>query len=449
MKRGLTLDLSKTEAFIKEYELDYMEGMVKDSHDRLHNKTGQGKDFLGWIDLPVDYDKEEFARIKKAAEKIKSDSDVLIVIGIGGSYLGARAAVEMLTSNFHNILDNDKRKTPKVFYAGNNISSTYMAELLEVIEGKDVSVNVISKSGTTTEPAIAFRVFKAYLEKKYGVDEARKRIYATTDKARGALKSLADTEGYETFTIPDDVGGRFTVLTPVGLLPIAAAGIDIDEMMQGAADAREAYSNPSLKENDCYKYAATRNILYNKGKAIEVLVNYEPSLHYFNEWWKQLYGESEGKDNKGLFPAAVDFSTDLHSMGQYIQDGRRNLFETVVNVEKARKEITIDFSEGDLDGLNFLAGKTMDFVNNKAFQGTLLAHNDGGVPNMVVNVPELSPYYFGHMVYFFEKACGISGYLLGINPFDQPGVEAYKKNMFALLGKPGYEDIKGELEKRL
>ena len=449
MKRGLTLDLSKTEGFVKNYELDYMEGMVKDSHDRLHSKTGQGNDFLGWINLPVDYDKEEFARIKKAAEKIQSDSDVLIVIGIGGSYLGARAAIEMLTSNFHNALDNDNRKVPKIFYAGNNISSTYMAELLEAIEGKDVSVNVISKSGTTTEPAIAFRVFKSYLEKKYGVDEARKRIYATTDRERGALKSLANAEGYETFVIPDDVGGRFTVLTPVGLLPIAVAGINIDEMMQGAADAREAYSNPSLKENDCYKYAAVRNALYNKGTAIEVLVNYEPSLHYFNEWWKQLYGESEGKDGKGLFPAAVDFSTDLHSMGQFIQDGTRNMFETVINVEKAKKEITIEFSEGDLDGLNFLTGKTMDFVNSKAFEGTLLAHNDGGVPNMVLNVPELSPYYFGQMVYFFEKACGISGYLLGVNPFDQPGVEAYKKNMFALLGKPGYEELKAELEARL
>ncbi|AOR22541.1 glucose-6-phosphate isomerase [Clostridium taeniosporum] len=449
MKKGLTLDLSKAQAFVKDYELDYMEGMVKDSHDRLHSKTGQGNDFLGWIDLPVNYDKEEFARIKKSAEKIQSDSDVLIVIGIGGSYLGARAAIEMLTSNFHNVLDGNKRKTPQIFYAGNNISSTYMAELLEAIEGKDVSVNVISKSGTTTEPAIAFRIFKSYLEKKYGVEEARKRIYATTDKARGALKSLADAEGYETFVIPDDVGGRFTVLTPVGLLPIAVAGINIDEMMQGAADAREAYSNPSLKENDCYKYAVARNALYNKGKAIEILVNYEPCLHYFNEWWKQLYGESEGKDNKGLFPAAVDFSTDLHSMGQYIQEGRRNLFETVIHVEKPRKEVTIEFSEGDLDGLNFLSGKTMDFVNNKAFQGTLLAHNDGGVPNMVLNVPEFSPYYFGHMVYFFEKACGMSGYLLGVNPFDQPGVEAYKKNMFALLGKPGYENMKEELEKRL
>ena len=405
--------------------------------------------FLGWIDLPVNYDKEEFARIKKAAEKIQSDSDVLVVIGIGGSYLGARAAIEMLTNNFHNALDNDKRKAPKIFYVGNNISSTYMAELLQAIEGKDVSLNIISKSGTTTEPAIAFRILRSYLEKKYGVDEARKRIYATTDKAKGALKTLADAEGYETFVVPDDVGGRFSVLTAVGLLPIAAAGINIDEMMQGAADAREAYSNPSLKENDAYKYAAVRNALYNKGKVIEVLVNYEPSLHYFNEWWKQLYGESEGKDNKGLFPAAVDFTTDLHSMGQYIQEGRRILFETVVNIEKPKYEIEIEEDAENLDGLNFLTGKTMDFVNKQAFHGTVLAHNDGGVPNMVLNVPEISAYYFGYMVYFFEKACGISGYLLGVNPFNQPGVEAYKKNMFALLGKPGYEDMKAELEKRL
>jgi glucose-6-phosphate isomerase len=324
-----------------------------------------------------------------------------------------------------------------------------MTELLQAIEGKDVSLNIISKSCTTTEPAIAFRILRTYLEKKYGIDEARKRIYATTDKAKGALKTLADAEGYESFVVPDDIGGRFSVLTAVGLLPIAAAGIDIDEMMKGAADAREVYSNPSLKENEAYKYAAVRNALYNKGKTIEVLVNYEPSLHYFNEWWKQLYGESEGKDNKGLFPAAVDFSTDLHSMGQYIQDGRRILFETVINVEKAKYEINIEAAENDMDGLNFLAGKTMDFVNKKATEGTILAHNDGGVPNMVLNVPEISPYYFGYMVYFFEKACGISGYLLGINPFDQPGVEAYKKNMFALLGKPGYEEIKAELEKRL
>ncbi|MDB2137652.1 glucose-6-phosphate isomerase [Clostridium butyricum] len=449
MNKGISLDLSKVAPYLATSEVDYMEDMVKCVHDKLHNGTGAGNDFLGWIDLPVNYDKDEFERIKKSAEKIQSDSEVLIVIGIGGSYLGARAAIEMLTNNFHNALDNDKRKAPKIFYVGNNISSTYMAELLQAIEGKDVSLNIISKSGTTTEPAIAFRILKSYVEKKYGVEEARKRIYATTDKAKGALKTLADSEGYETFVVPDDVGGRFSVLTAVGLLPIAAAGINIDEMMKGAADAREAYSNPSIKENDAYKYAAVRNALYNKGKVIEVLVNYEPSLHYFNEWWKQLYGESEGKDNKGLFPAAVDFTTDLHSMGQYIQEGRRVLFETVINVEKPKYEINIEKDADDLDGLNFLAGKTMDFVNKQAFQGTLLAHNDGGVPNMVVNVPEISAYYFGYMVYFFEKACGISGYLLGVNPFDQPGVEAYKKNMFALLGKPGYEEMKAELEKRL
>lgn len=449
MNKGISLDLSKVAPYLATSEVDYMEDMVKCAHDKLHNGTGAGNDFLGWIDLPVNYDKDEFERIKKSAEKIQSDSEVLIVIGIGGSYLGARAAIEMLTNNFHNALDNDKRKAPKIFYVGNNISSTYMAELLQAIEGKDVSLNIISKSGTTTEPAIAFRILKSYVEKKYGVEEARKRIYATTDKAKGALKTLADSEGYETFVVPDDVGGRFSVLTAVGLLPIAAAGINIDEMMKGAADAREAYSNPSIKENDAYKYAAVRNALYNKGKVIEVLVNYEPSLHYFNEWWKQLYGESEGKDNKGLLPAAVDFTTDLHSMGQYIQEGRRVLFETVINVEKPKYEINIEKDADDLDGLNFLAGKTMDFVNKQAFQGTLLAHNDGGVPNMVVNVPEISAYYFGYMVYFFEKACGISGYLLGVNPFDQPGVEAYKKNMFALLGKPGYEEMKAELEKRL
>ena len=449
MSNSISLDLSKVAPYLQETEIDYMAEMVQTAHDKLHNGTGAGSDFLGWVDLPVNYDKEEFARIKKSAEKIKNDSDVLIVIGIGGSYLGARAAIEMLTSNFHNALDNDKRKAPKIFYVGNNISSTYMADLLQAIDGKDVSLNIISKSGTTTEPAIAFRILREYVEKKYGVEEAKKRIYATTDKAKGALKTLADAEGYETFVVPDDVGGRFSVLTAVGLLPIAAAGIDIDEMMKGAQDAREKYSNPSLKENDAYKYAAVRNALYNKGKTIELLVNYEPNLHYFNEWWKQLYGESEGKDNKGLFPAAVDFTTDLHSMGQYIQEGRRILFETVINIEKAKYEINIEEDAEDLDGLNFLVGKTMDFVNKQAFQGTLLAHNDGGVPNMVVNVPEISAYYFGYMVYFFEKACGISGYLLGVNPFNQPGVEAYKKNMFALLGKPGYEDMKAELEKRL
>lgn len=447
--KKLSLDLSKTTAFLNDYEIEYMEEAVKAAHDKLHNKSGAGNDFLGWIDLPVNYDKDEFERIKKAAEKIKSDSDALIVIGIGGSYLGARAAIEMLTNTFHNSLDKDKRKAPKIFYVGNNISSTYMADLLEAVEGKDISVNVISKSGTTTEPAIAFRIFKDLLEKKYGKEEAKKRIYATTDKAKGALKTLADAEGYETFVVPDDVGGRFSVLTAVGLLPIAVAGIDIDEIMKGAADAREEYANPSLKENDAYKYAAVRNALYNKGKEIEILVNYEPALVYFNEWWKQLYGESEGKDNKGLFPAGVSFTTDLHSMGQYIQEGRRDLFETVINVETPKKKVVIEANDENLDGLNFLAGKEMDYVNHKAFEGTLLAHNDGGVPNLVLNVPEISPYYFGQLVYFFEKACGISGYLLGINPFNQPGVEAYKKNMFALLGKPGYEDMKEELEKRL
>ena len=449
MKNGLSLDLSKVMPYADFSEVEKMEAMVKCAHEAVHEKTGAGNDFLGWLDLPVDYDKDEFERIKKAAEKIKNDSDVLIVIGIGGSYLGARAAIEMLTNHFHNSLENGKRKAPQIFYVGNNISSTYLADLLEAIEGKEVSVNVISKSGTTTEPAIAFRIFKDFMEKKYGVEESKKRIFATTDKARGALKGLADSMGYETFVIPDDVGGRFSVLTAVGLLPIAAAGINIDEMMQGAADAREKYSNPSVKENECYQYAAMRNALYNKGKKVEVLVNYEPALHYFNEWWKQLYGESEGKDQKGILPAAVDFSTDLHSMGQFIQDGSRIMFETVLNVQKATKEIVIEKADDDADGLNFLAGKTMDFVNKQAFNGTLLAHNDGGVPNMIVTVPELSPYYFGQMVYFFEKAVAISGYLLGVNPFDQPGVEAYKKNMFALLGKPGYEDLKADLEARL
>lgn len=450
MNKGLRLDLSKVEPYVKlEQELSNMEAMVKSAHDTLKNGTGAGSDFLGWLDLPVNYDKNEFERIKNAAERIKKNSDALIVIGIGGSYLGPRAAIEMLNSNFYNVLKKDKRDTPQVFFVGNNISSTYLADLLDAIEGLDISVNVISKSGTTTEPAIAFRVFKDYMEKKYGVDGAKERIFATTDKSRGALKSLADEMGYETFVIPDDVGGRFSVLTAVGLLPIAVAGISIDEMMQGAADAREAYATDDFMNNDCYKYAAMRNILYNKGKNIEILVNYEPGLHYFNEWWKQLFGESEGKDQKGIFPAAVDFSTDLHSMGQFIQEGSRTLFETVLNVEKAKREVSIEEAKGDLDGLNFLAGKTIDFVNKQAFKGTLLAHNDGGVTNMVLNIPELSPYYFGYMVYFFEKACGISGYLLGVNPFDQPGVEAYKKNMFALLGKPGFEELKAELESKL
>ena len=445
----LKFSYEKALPFIGQHEIDNLAGYVKSAHDMIHNKTGAGSDFLGWVELPKNYDKEEFARIKKAAEKIRSDSDVLIVIGIGGSYLGARAAVEMLQHSFYNALDSDKRKGPAVFFAGNNISSTYMADLLEAIEGKDISVNVISKSGTTTEPAIAFRIFKDILEKKYGKEGAKGRIYATTDKARGALKNLADKEGYETFVIADDIGGRYSVLTAVGLLPIAAAGIDIDAMMQGAADAMDEYMDPDLSKNQCYQYAAVRNALARKGKSIEMMVNYEPALHYFGEWWKQLYGESEGKDNKGLFPAAADFSSDLHSMGQYIQQGQRILFETAILVEEPRKDITIEATPDNIDGLNFLAGKTIDYVNSQAALGTALAHTDGGVPNLVVSVEKLDAYCFGQMVYFFEKACGISGYLLGVNPFDQPGVEAYKKNMFALLGKPGYEEQKAALEKRL
>ena len=449
MADKIWVDFKKTASFVKEHEIKYLQPMINEAHQMLHNKTGAGSEYLGWVDLPEDYDKTEFTRIKKAAEKIRKDSDALIVIGIGGSYLGARAAIEMLSHSFYNNLPKEKRKFPAIYFVGNNISSTYMADLLETVEGMNISVNVISKSGTTTEPAIAFRIFKNLLEEKYGKEKAKDRIYATTDKARGALKSLADSEGYETFVIPDDVGGRYSVLTAVGLLPIAVAGIDIDEMMKGAFDAREDFNDCDMDNNPCYKYAAYRNALYNKGKTTEIMVNYEPCLHYFSEWWKQLFGESEGKDNKGIFPAAVDFSTDLHSLGQYIQEGRRNIFETVLNVESPKKNIVVEESEENIDGLNFLSGKTMDFVNKKAFLGTMLAHNDGGVPNIVINIPKLSPYYFGYMCYFFEKACGISGYVLGVNPFDQPGVEAYKKNMFALLGKSGFEEMKEELEKRL
>ncbi|MCX7843482.1 MAG: glucose-6-phosphate isomerase [Clostridia bacterium] len=445
----LKFDYSKAIGFLKEEEVTCFEGFVKVAHDMLHNKTGAGSDYLGWVDLPVNYDREEFARIKAAAEKIKADSDVLLVIGIGGSYLGARAAIEMLSHSFYNMLPKSERKTPEIYFVGNNISSTYISDLLELIKGKEISINVISKSGTTTEPAIAFRIFKEYIENKYGKAEASKRIYATTDKARGALKKLATEEKYETFVIPDDVGGRFSVLTAVGLLPIAVSGADIDRIMQGAADACKLYSNPNLKGNDCYKYAAVRNALYRKNKNIEIMVNYEPALHYFTEWWKQLYGESEGKDQKGIFPAGVDFSADLHSMGQYIQDGLRILFETVLNVEKPRKALTVKEDKDNVDGLNFLAGKDIDYINKKAMEGTLLAHTDGGVPNLVLNIPELNEYYFGQLAYFFEKACGISGYLLAVNPFDQPGVEAYKKNMFALLGKPGYEEERKALEARL
>lgn len=445
----LIFDYSKAADFVSQKEIDAMAPYVRVAHETLENKSGLGNDFLGWIDLPVNYDKEEFSRIKKAAEKIRKDSEALIVIGIGGSYLGARAAIEMLSHTFANAVSPELRNGPQIFYAGNSISATYLAELIEAVEGKDFSVNVISKSGTTTEPAIAFRVFKEILENKYGKEGARERIYATTDKARGALKTLADAEGYETFVVPDDVGGRFSVLTAVGLLPIAAAGIDIDAMMQGAADGRTLYGNPNLAENPAYQYAAVRNCLARKGKTTEMLINFEPALHYFGEWWKQLYGESEGKDQKGIFPAAADFSTDLHSMGQYIQDGQRILFETAVLVDEPKKNVTIKANDDNLDGLNFLADKTLDFVNLKASQGTALAHVDGGVPNLVVRVPKLDAYNFGKLVYFFEKACGLSGYLLGVNPFDQPGVESYKKNMFALLGKPGYTDMQAELEARL
>lgn len=443
------LDYTNALSFINESEISNLSPFVKAAHEMLHNKSGAGSDYLGWVDLPTAYDKAEFTRLKAAAEKIRSDSDALVVIGIGGSYLGARAAIEALTHSFYNLLPKAERGAPEIYFVGNSISSTYITELFELLKNKDISVNVISKSGTTTEPALAFRVFREYMEKKYGKVEASKRIYATTDKARGALKKLSDEENYESFVIPDDVGGRYSVLTPVGLLPIAVAGINIDEMMEGAADARELYSNPSLSANECYQYAAVRNALYAKGKTTEIMVNYEPSMHFFTEWWKQLYGESEGKDQKGIFPAGVDFTTDLHSMGQYIQDGLRNIFETVLNVEKPRKNMDIKEEKDNLDGLNFLTGKNIDLVNKKAMQGTILAHTDGGVPNLVVNIPEMNSYWFGNIVYFFEKACGISGYLLGVNPFDQPGVEAYKKNMFALLGKPGYEEEKAKLEKRL
>ena len=432
--------------FVADDEFDAIFPQVSLAHETLHGKTGPGSDFLGWVDLPVDYDKEEFARIKKAAAKIQSDSDVLVVIGIGGSYLGARAAIEALKGTLYN---NTCKGTPQIFYVGNSISPAYLQSVLDACEGKDISVNVISKSGTTTEPAIAFRIFKEMLEKKYGKEEAAKRIYATTDKARGALKNLATEEGYESFVVPDDVGGRFSVLTAVGLLPIAVSGADIDQLMAGAAAGRERALNADFEENDAMQYAAVRNILLRKGKTVEILANYEPSLHYVSEWWKQLYGESEGKDQKGIFPASVDLTTDLHSMGQFIQDGNRILFETVMNVETSREEIVINEEPVDLDGLNYLAGKTVDFINKSAMNGTILAHTDGNVPNLLVNIPEQNEYYLGQLFYFFEFACGISGYLLGVNPFNQPGVESYKKNMFALLGKPGFEAEREELLKRL
>ena len=445
----VTFDYSKTAEFISKDEITSMKKLVLDAKETLVSKNGAGNDFLGWIDLPVDYDKDEFNRIKSAAEKIKSDSDVLLVIGIGGSYLGARAAIEFLRHNFYNMVDKSVRKTPEIYFVGNNISSTYVKHLMDVIGDRDFSINIISKSGTTTEPAIAFRVFKKMLEAKYGKKEAAKRIYATTDKAKGALKNLATEEGYESFVVPDDIGGRFSVLTAVGLLPIAVSGADLDKLMEGAASGRKHALEADFEENDALLYAAMRNILLRKGKNVEIVANYEPSLHYVSEWWKQLFGESEGKDQKGIFPAAVDLTTDLHSMGQFIQDGARIMFETVINVETPQCEITIEEEPVDLDGLNYLAGKTMDFVNKSAMNGTILAHTDGNVPNLMVKIPEQNEFYLGELFYFFEFACGVSGYLLGVNPFNQPGVESYKKNMFALLGKPGFEKEREELLKRL
>ena len=445
----VTFDYSKAAPFIKDHEVESMKKLALDAKELLVSKTGAGNDFLGWIDLPVDYDKEEFGRIKKAAQKIQNDSEVLLVIGIGGSYLGARAAIEFLRHSFYNTVSKEIRKTPEIYFVGNSISSTYIKHLMDVIGDRDFSINMISKSGTTTEPAIAFRVFKEMMEKKYGKAEAAKRIYATTDKARGSLKNLATEEGYESFVVPDDVGGRFSVLTAVGLLPIAVSGADIDKLMEGAQAGRKAALENAFEDNDAVKYAALRNILLRKGKQIEILANYEPSVHYVSEWWKQLYGESEGKDQKGIFPASVDLTTDLHSMGQIIQDGSRNLFETVINIETSREEIILQEEPVDLDGLNYLAGKSVDFVNKSAMNGTILAHTDGQVPNFVINVPEVNEYYLGQLFYFFEFACGVSGYLLGVNPFNQPGVESYKKNMFALLGKPGYEAQREELLKRL
>ena len=443
---AVTVDAAYLSDVIRPAEYAALAPQVKAAHEQLHTGAGLGNDFLGWLDLPVAYDKEEFARIKAAAAKIQSDTDVFIVIGIGGSYLGARAAIEFLKSPMYNALN---KGTPDIYFAGNSISSTALSELLDLCDGKNVSINMISKSGTTTEPAIAFRVFRDYLEKKYGKEEARRRIYCTTDRSRGTLKQLAVREGYESFVVPDDVGGRFSVLTAVGLLPIAVAGADIDALMEGAAKARADFMEPDLEKNPCYQYAAARNILYRKGKAVELLVSYEPCFGMMLEWWKQLFGESEGKDQKGLFPASVIFSTDLHSMGQYIQDGRRMLFETVVVIDKAKQEIYINHDPENVDGLNFLQDKPMSFINQKAFEGTVLAHADGGTPSIVVHVPQICEEELGYLIYFFEKACAVSGYLLGVNPFDQPGVESYKKNMFALLGKPGYEAEKEALENRL
>lgn len=445
----ISFDYSKASSFVKEDEIANIESQVVNAKELLMSRKGAGNDFLGWIDLPVDYDKEEFARIRKAADKIKSDSDVLVVLGIGGSYLGARAAINFLRHNFYNTVSKEIRKTPEIYFAGNSISSTYLSNLVDVIGDRDFSVNVISKSGTTTETSVAFRIFRELAEKKYGREGAAKRIYATTDKSRGALKTLSDTEDYETFVVPDNVGGRFSVLTAVGLLPIAVSGADIDALMKGAAQGREYALNNSFEDNDALRYAALRNIFLRKGKSVEILANYEPSLHYVSEWWKQLYGESEGKDQRGLFPASVDLTTDLHSMGQFIQDGARIMFETVLNVEKSRETVVIGTDKENLDGLNFLSGKTVDFANKAAMNGTILAHTDGNVPNLMIKIPEQTEECLGQLFYFFEFACGVSGYMLGVNPFNQPGVESYKHNMFALLGKPGFEDQTEALKARL
>lgn len=443
---ALKFNYSFAEQFIRENDLKGLETQVAAAHRTIEERNGLGNDFLGWVNLPTDYDKEEFARIKAAADKIRRDTDILIVIGIGGSYLGARAAIEFLKGPYYN---NLRDGAPEIYFAGNSISGSYLSDMIKLCEGKRVSVNIISKSGTTTEPAVAFRVFRKYLEEHYGEEEAAKRIYCTTDRARGTLKKLADEKGYECFVVPDDVGGRYSVLTAVGLLPIAAAGADIDKLMAGAAAAAKDYNEPDMYKNDCYTYAALRNALYRKGKSVELLVSYEPRFTMMSEWFKQLFGESEGKDNKGLFPASVTFSTDLHSMGQFIQDGSRVMFETVVKFNESDSDVVIEEEAENGDGLNFLAGKTMSYVNSKAFEGTVLAHTDGGVPNLVISIDKPDEENLGRLIYFFEKACAVSGYILGVNPFDQPGVESYKKNMFALLGKPGYEAQKAELEARL
>lgn len=442
MSRGkISLDYSQVLNFINNKQLTTLQEKVVLCHDMLHSGIGEGRSYLGWVDLPESYDKMEFERIKIVAEKIRCQSDVLIVVGIGGSYLGARAAIEMINHNFYNELPNEKRNGPKIYFAGHNISSTYLKNLLEIIGEQDVSINVVSKSGTTTEPAVIFRLLKEYMENKYGKIEASKRIYVTTDKNKGALRKLSSQEGYESFIIPNNVGGRYSILTPVGLLPMVVAGIDIDEVIKGAKDSMKDLATDSLEYNDAYKYAAIRNIMYSNGKTTEVMVSYEPNFLYFGEWYKQLFGESEGKDGKGIFPTTLSFTTDLHSMGQYIQDGMKNIFETILNVESSIDEITIKKDKFNMDGLNYLEGKTLNFVSEKSLEGAMLAHVDGGTPNLIINIPEISPYYLGYLVYFFQKACGMSGYLLGVNPFNQPGVDIYKTNMFRLLGKPGYKDM--------